>query len=200
VVVVYNRMDSDQLANKLNEAHGRLRALTGGARRRKSRASSRGSRKSAKRGSKKGGARRRSRASSRGSRKSSRRGSKKGGARRSRKASRGSSRKSSRRSSRGSRVSRGGKRATPPSFTANLKVQNHIKKQLGVNFSIGIAKLVGKMNDIAKRGLKDEKDYAEKAKRAIEAFDDHLEKQGKAKIIAEIERNNEDARKKRMKK
>lgn len=176
-------MNTDQLADKLTSAKRQLGQM-GGKRRgsRKSRASrrSRSTSRKSKTPATKGGAKKRS---SRRSRSTSRKATK-------------PQRKSSRRSSRRS-LSR---RASNPAFAENGRINNYIKKALGVLFSVGIAKLAKKIRDPVKNNIKDPKNYVDLANKTIDAFDAYLEKHGKAKVIAEIEKWNEEARKKRMKK
>ena len=200
-------MDSntEELTKKVNAMKESL-GMTGGARRRGRKAStkSRPSRKSS-RASKRGGSKRTSR-KSKPSRKSSRKS--KGGAKRtSRKSkpSRKSSRKSkggAKRTSRKSKPSRKSsrkslKRTLHPALAERARVNRYIEKALGVVFSVGIAKLVKKLWDGVE---KDKTAYVENAKNAKSAFDDYLAKHGKAKVLADLQKMNEEARAKRMKK
>ena len=91
------------------------------------------------------------------------------------------------------------KRELPPALKASQQTNKKISEKLGYNISPGLIKFVSKFRIQAKQGIKDEKDYVAVNKKTLELFDDYLNKNGKAKLVSEVEKLAEEIKVSRKK-
>ena len=182
--------DTEQLKNRLNNAMNELNAVAGGAKR--GRKSTKGRKVS------KGGAKSKTRTKSRTRTKSKgKKTGKKGGAKKTK--TRGTKSKKTKTKSKKtkSKMSRGVLR---PALSENLRTNKAFVKILGYKGAwSGIMKLVKKIKDTVRHNVS-EGDHVGLANKTIAAFEDYVEKHGKAKVLAEVERLVEEIRSKRSKK
>jgi hypothetical protein len=92
------------------------------------------------------------------------------------------------------------KKGLNPGMQASQVSNKKISAIIGYNISPGLIKFISKMRIIAKKDVKDEKDYVEVNKKLLEVFNDYLAKNGKQKVIAEIEKLAEEIKHSRSKK
>ena len=123
-----------------------------------------------------------------GGKKSSKKSSKKASKKSSKKASKKSSKKASKKSSKkGSKKASKQKRTLPPALKESNLTNKYISQALGVKISPSLMKFIKKFSEMAKKTIKDEKDFMAINKKKKELFTEYLNKNGKQKIMGEIE-------------
>ena len=190
-------MDTEEMKNHLNNLTGELGAITGGAKRGKKSVKSKSkSRSKSKKAIKKGGAKSKSRKTKTKSK--GKKATKKGGAKSKSRTTKSKKTKSKTTKSKKtkSRLSRGLK----PALSENLRANKALVKMIGYKGAwSGIMKLVKKVKDTIRNSVK-EGDHVALADKTIAALEEYVEKHGKAKVLAEVEKMVEDIRSKRSKK
>ena len=79
------------------------------------------------------------------------------------------------------------KRALPPALVESNLTNKKISAATGVGIGPALMKFVKSFREQAKKTIKDEKDFMAINKKTVEIFNDYLNKNGKAKIVSEIE-------------